>query len=293
MSPILKYINIVLDLSKVRITVAVALTTITGYVLGNGELDLHLIGVVSGIFLLACGSSVLNQIQEFSTDSLMERTCKRPLPSGKIGLRQALIIAMAEIAGGAFVLFEFVNIPALFLGLTALVWYNGIYTPMKKLTPHAVIPGSVIGAIPPLAGWVASGASLTDPRAWAMALFFFIWQVPHFYLLALKFGSQYENAGFPTISQRFSWRGQRLLILLWVVMTALVALLLYYSGVIGSAVGLFLISLSSLWLVAVFIKPVVEGSKNYKPIRYFMRLNFYVLFVIMVLNFDHVFMHLF
>ncbi len=284
-----EYINSVLELSKVKITVAVALTTITGYVLGNGKADMQLAGVVSGIFLLACGSSVLNQIQEFRTDSMMERTHNRPIPSGKIGVRHALIIALVEIAAGVFILLDFVNTMALILGLTALVWYNAIYTPLKKLTPHAVIPGSVIGAIPPLAGWVAAGRSVTDPEAWAMAFFFFIWQVPHFYLLALKFGPQYEDAGFPTIRQRYSVRNQRWLIFLWVVLTAAVASSLYFFGVIRSAAALLLISLSSVWLIIVFMVPVFKAPADFRPIRYFVRLNLYVLFVIMVLNVDRLF----
>ena len=76
-----EFIKIVLKLSKVRITVAVAFTTITGYVLGKGAFDLGFLAVTLGIFLLACGSSVINHLQEYRTDSIMDRTSKRPLPS--------------------------------------------------------------------------------------------------------------------------------------------------------------------------------------------------------------------
>ncbi len=69
-----QYIRMVLVLSKVRITVAVALTTLTGYVLGKGSFDWGFLPVAAGIFMLACGSSVINQIQEYRTDSLMDRT---------------------------------------------------------------------------------------------------------------------------------------------------------------------------------------------------------------------------
>ncbi len=204
----------------------------------------------------------------------------------------AKLIALAEIAGGVVILSEAVNIEALILGLLALVWYNGVYTPMKKMTPHAVIPGSLIGAIPPLAGWAGSGASLADPRAWAMALFFFIWQVPHFYLLVLKYGPQYEQAGFPALTHRLSKKALRRLILVWVICTALAALSLYQFGVIRSVVSVSLLFLSSMWVITLFAIPALNESINFRPIRYFMRFNYYVLFVILVLNADHLFTHL-
>jgi protoheme IX farnesyltransferase len=287
------YINIVLRLSKVRITIAVALTTITGYVLGRASFDFGFLAVTAGIFFLACGSSVLNHLQEYRTDSLMERTSKRPLPTGVISRFHALMIAVVEILTGSLILVFLVNTTALILGLLALVWYNLIYTPMKKVTPHAVIPGSFIGAIPPLAGWVAGGASLFTIQALAMALFFFVWQVPHFYLLSLKFGPQYERAGFPTLAKRHSDKNLRLLVLVWVIFTSITALLLYYFYVVTSLVSVLLLLASSLWLIGVFLLPVVRRSVNFKPIRYFMKFNYYVLFVILVLNFDHIFSKIF
>ena len=112
-----EYIQIVLKLSKVRITIFVALTTLTGYVLGKGTYDGGFLAVTAGIFLLACGSSVLNHLQEYRTDSLMERTSRRPLPSGKISRFHALMIALAEITAGIVVLYIFVNVEALIIGL--------------------------------------------------------------------------------------------------------------------------------------------------------------------------------
>jgi len=284
--------GIVFTLSKVRITVAVALTTLTGYVLGNGAFDAGFIPVTAGIFLLACGSSVINQLQEYHTDRLMERTRHRPLPSGKIKPFYAGILAFAEISAGITILYIFVNMLALITGLTALVWYNLVYTPLKKATPHAVIPGSFVGAIPPLAGWVASGASLLNPGAWFMALFFFVWQVPHFYLLAMKFGPQYEHAGFPVLTRRYSERQLRILILLWVVFTTITALSLYSAGVVNSLISVLLLCILSAWLIGVFLVPAMKGSKEFRPVKYFMQINYYVLLVIVVLNIDHVFVHL-
>ncbi len=282
-----EYTRIVFKLSKVRITIAVSVTTLTGYVLGKNGFDWGFLPVTAGIFMLACGSSVINHLQEYRTDSIMARTNRRPLPTGQISRTHAAMIAMIEILAGILILYFYVNLAALGLGLLALIWYNGIYTPMKRLTPHAVIPGSFIGAIPPLAGWVASGASLFEVRAWSMALFFFVWQVPHFYLLVLKYGPQYEQAGFPTLTKIHSNRNLRILILLWVFFTTFAALSLYQFNVVRSTISVLLLGLSSVWVVVVFLIPALRESVNFKPFQYFMRFNYYVLFVILVLNFDH------
>ena len=182
-----------------------------------------------------------------------------------------------------------VNFEALVLGILALIWYNLIYTPLKRVTPHAVIPGSVIGAIPPLVGWVASGEPLFEVRAWSLALFFFVWQVPHFYLLVLKYGPQYERAGFPSLTKRYTNKNMRMLILLWVISTTFAALSLYYFDVVRSTSSVILLCVSSVWIIVIFTIPVIKESVTFRPFRYFMRINYYVLFVILVLNFDHIF----
>ena len=209
-------ISIALKLSKVKITIAVAFTTITGYVLGKGYYDTGFIGVTIGIFLLACGSSVLNQLQEKSIDAIMDRTHNRPLPTGAINSKKALGLALFEIVIGSLIIFLTANFQLLILGWLALFWYNLVYTPLKSITPHAVIPGSVIGAIPPLIGWIAAGGSLSDFRAWVVAVFFFVWQVPHFYLLVLKYGTQYEKAGLPALTSRHNHKVIRYLIFIWI-----------------------------------------------------------------------------
>jgi protoheme IX farnesyltransferase len=287
MKSFLRFASTVLILSKVKITIAVAFTTITGYVLGKGAFDAGFVWVTLGIFLLACGSSVLNHVQEFRTDSVMERTQNRPLPQKQISTKQALLIAIVEIFAGSVILYIGSNLTALLLGLLALVWYNFIYTPLKKVTPHAVIPGSVIGSIPPMVGWVAAGASLADTRVWVMAVFFFVWQVPHFYLLVLKYGKQYQAAGFPALTNSMQEKSIRFLIFIWVLTTAIAALSLFYFRVVVAFQSMVLLTVSSIWLIVVFLIPLLKPEREFKPFRYFMRINYYVLFVILVLNFDH------
>jgi len=275
--------RIILELSKVRITIAVAFTTITGYILALGGYDFGFLLPTLGIFLLACGASVINHLQERKTDAVMERTRMRPLPARKVSLTFALLVAIVEILAGSLVLLLSAGIKALVLGLIALIWYNGIYTNLKRITPHAVIPGSVIGSIPPMVGWVGAGGELLSKQALLLSAFFFIWQVPHFYLLAIKYGNEYEAAGLPSVTSRMNPSGIRKLVFFWVVLSALAAVAMALSRLPVSAIGAVAILLAALILVIIFIPILREKQENFKAIRYFMKINYFVLFVILML----------
>jgi protoheme IX farnesyltransferase len=276
-------IKTLLELSKVKITVAVALTTITGYLLARGRFDEYLILPTLGIFILACGSSAINHYQERDKDALMDRTRNRPIPSGRISANATLLFAMVLTIIGSYLLYYSSGMLAMQLGLLALLWYNAIYTPLKARTAFAVIPGAVIGAIPPLVGWVAGGGSLLDARAWIMAFFFFIWQVPHFWLLMLKYGKEYEKAGYPVITNLYSERQIKNVTFIWVLATAVSALMipLFYLTQSWIILGGFLIS--SIWLVVIFSRLLLKRSEAFNPMFYFMRINYFVLVIIVML----------
>jgi protoheme IX farnesyltransferase len=279
-------IKLLMELSKVKITFAVAFTTIAGYLLAKGSFDTGLILPTIGIFLLACGSSSLNHYQDADRDKLMLRTANRPIPSGRISRRGALIVAFILSIAGSVLLFLGSNIVGLQLGLVALLWYNGIYTPMKRKTAFAVIPGSVIGAIPPVVGWVAGGGSITDPHVVILAFFFFIWQVPHFWLLMLKYGKEYVEAGYPSITQLYSEKSIRVLVFLWTLATAVTALMLPLFGIIENRVITIIVLLSVLWLIYIFSGLLRNQVLKFNPFFYFMRINYFVLAVIIALMID-------
>lgn len=279
-----KWIKILLELNKVRITIAVTLTTVAGYILAKGAIDQGIILPVLGIFVLACGSAVINHVQDRDKDAIMQRTSKRPIPSGKISTSLALTIGISEIIIGSVLIYLGSGFLAMQLGVLALIWYNGIYTPLKRKTAFAVIPGSIIGAIPPLVGWVAAGGSLVDPKAMVLALFFFMWQVPHFWLLMLKYGDEYQKAGFPSITSTISKRQLKYSTFLWTVATAVAALMVATSGLISLLIFKIMILLASIWLIAVFSKLILKKDQEFNPFYYFMRINYFVLIMILLLS---------
>jgi len=112
------------------------------------------------------------------------------------------------------------------LGLAAAVVYNGIYTPLKRVSPFVVLPGSLIGALPPVVGWTAAGGYLIDPSIHLVAFFFFIWQIPHFWLLLLFYARDYQDGGLPSLFDRFDRRQIVKLTFLWIAAVCVAALLL-------------------------------------------------------------------
>jgi len=199
-------LKILLELTKAKITVAVTISVATGFFMFTGAFTLDAVMPAAGVFLLACGSAALNQVQEAKVDGLMSRTRSRPIPSGRISRDWALFLSLVFIGAGMYVLscIETHTVTLLVLGGLAVVWYNGVYIALKRITAFAVIPGSLVGAIPPVIGWAAAGGVYDDPTILEVALFFFMWQIPHFWLLLLMFAEDYERAGLPSLTRVFS-----------------------------------------------------------------------------------------
>ncbi|MFZ4463514.1 MAG: protoheme IX farnesyltransferase, partial [Bacteroidales bacterium] len=269
----------------VKITFAVSFTTIAGYMLSKGSFDSGLVLPTIGIFLLACGSSALNHYQDADRDKLMKRTASRPIPSGKISRTETLIFAALLSTLGSILIYVASGLLAMQLGILALIWYNGIYTPLKRKTAFAVIPGSVIGSIPPLVGWVAGGGDLFTIQALLLAFFFFIWQVPHFWLLMLKYGPEYTEAGYPSITQIYSEKSIRFMTFVWTFATAVSALMLPIFGLIANSFLIVIVLLSVVWLVFTFAG-LLRKTNIFSPFFYFMRINYFVLAVILSLIID-------
>ena len=185
----------ILKLGKVTISIPVALTGFLGYYRFDAQFDRGLLYIILGIFFLAMGSSTFNQVQERKIDKFMKRTRNRPLPSGQVTLTFALISGLSlSILGLIFLLLTRSWIAAS-IGVFTLLWYNLVYTPLKRVTPFAVVPGALIGALPPIIGWTAAGGSIMDKEIFLIAMFLFIGQMPHYWLLLMKIGDEFKDAG--------------------------------------------------------------------------------------------------
>ena len=198
--------NKYLKLGKVGIAMPVALTGFLGFYMASPVLEWNALLCTTGIFFLAMASGSLNQIQERHTDALMKRTSDRPLPSGEINLTQAILATVSLILSGTALLMLTGHLLAPLLGIFTLLWYNLVYTPLKRITAFAVLPGALIGALPPLIGWTAAGENPLDMEILAVAFLLFVGQMPHYWLLLIKVGDEFHKAGLPVITSLFDQR---------------------------------------------------------------------------------------
>lgn len=213
------FISILLQLIKVRLSLAVTLSAVSGFFISQKVPGANLVFLTTGVFFLAASAAVLNQISEIKYDRIMSRTKERPLPLELISGKSASAIAMVLMCAGISCL-SFTGIIAVCLGLAALIMYNLIYTKLKRISILAIIPGAIVGAIPPLIGYEAAGGGIPDPAITMFSSFVFLWQLPHFWLILIKNRKDYEAAGFVTFSSNISRKQIRNLVFIWVLLSS-------------------------------------------------------------------------
>ena len=276
-----------LSLSKSGISSCVALSAFTGYVLTAHRIDSRLALLLPGVFLLAAGASSLNQYQERSIDARMMRTRARPIPSGKISPPRALMFSLTLAAAGFVLVFSGAGAAAAVLGLAAILWYNCVYTSLKKRTAFAVVPGAVVGAFPPAIGWVAGGGNLRSHELIVLCMFLFMWQLPHFWLIVLRYSDDYERAGLPTLRRVFSEGQTARITAQWIFCLGASSLSLFLSGSARNPVTAVPICLASLWLIGsgsvILLKRRGPGEKAPYP-ALFAKINIFLFLVLTLLS---------
>ncbi|MDT8392479.1 MAG: protoheme IX farnesyltransferase [Bacteroidales bacterium] len=275
----------IVELAKVRITIAVTLSTLTGYILYSGVIDAKALWASLGVFLLASSSSALNQYQERKTDALMTRTRKRPLPSGRLSISQAFSVIILLFVAGSIILYLQTNLLSLGLGMLTFVWYNAFYTPLKYRTVYALLIGSVIGALPPVIGWTAAGGEITATPALYLAFFIYLWQVPHFILLLLMYGDDYRKAGLPVLTTYFSHVGVQRIMFVWINGTMITGFMLPFICRLDYLVSILLMFVLSAGLPLSMLLFVLTKT-YFNPKRAFILMNVYLLLVMVIISID-------
>ncbi|MDX2432713.1 MAG: protoheme IX farnesyltransferase [Bacteroides sp.] len=277
------YFRALLKLGKFTIALPVALTGFLGYFLHTPLLDRNALLVISGVFLLSMGSGAINQIQERDIDARMDRTRSRPIPAGIIRLNHAIIFSLIFSIAGLVILALTGELLAAGIGLFTLFWYNGVYTPLKRVTAFAVFPGALIGALPPLIGWAAAGGSPLDLEIVLVAFLLFVGQMPHYWLLLLKIGSQFRDAGMPVITNLLAPRQIRNLSFIWIAATAVIVLMLPVTPIMGNRlISVLLIFLTIAFMIRMFrLSYRGDLMKHWK--KAFITVNLFYLVIILAL----------
>jgi protoheme IX farnesyltransferase len=279
-----------LVLGKVKIAFFASLSAATGLLLANRPPGGALPVLAAGVFLLAGGACALNQYQERDSDALMGRTAGRPIPGGRVNPGRALCFSLVLIGSGSLVLFFTGSLTAPLLGLAAVFWYNGVYTWMKSRSAFAAIPGALVGAIPPAIGWAAGGGRLYDPALLTLCFFFFMWQVPHFFVHLLAFGKEYEAIGRPSLTTVFTEAQLGRLVFQWLFAAAVSLQLIIVHGLIRSPFILIALLAVSFWLVIRGIRLLSQGKPGYPGL--FRGINWFMLAVMLLFSLDTLPRHL-
>src|SRR5882724_3351155 len=182
-------------LTKPDVSFLVLITTAAGYYMGaRGPVNwLHMLQTVFATMLIAAGTAALNHYIERESDRYMRRTASRPLPSGQLQPREALVFGVALAIAGAADLWISSGALASVLGVITCLSYLLAYTPLKKRTVWATFVGAFPGAVPPMIGWAAASGSL-DRGAWLLFGILFLWQFPHFHAIAWMYREDYSRA---------------------------------------------------------------------------------------------------
>lgn len=182
------------QLTKVGLSVSVVFTSITGYLLAAETINYNIILLLAiGGYLMVGASNAFNQVIEKDIDALMQRTKNRPLPSGRMKVNTALVIAVVFTILGIGILYS-INPKCALFGAISIFIYTSAYTPLKRITPLAVFVGAIPGAIPFMLGWVASSGKFGIEAGFLFMIQFF-WQFPHFWAIGWLQFEEYNKAG--------------------------------------------------------------------------------------------------
>ena len=212
------------QLTKVGLSLSVVFSSLAGYLLAADHIDYKILSLLAiGGYLMVGASNAFNQIIEKDIDKLMKRTQNRPLPTGRMRINTALIIAISFTFFGLGILY-YINEKSALFGAASIVLYTCAYTPLKGVTPLAVFVGAFPGAIPFMLGWVAATNDF-GIEAGTLFMIQFFWQFPHFWAIGWLGHEEYLKAGYNLLPMGKKDRKAVIQILLYTLLMIVISIL--------------------------------------------------------------------
>ena len=276
-----------LELTKPRVVALITFTAVVGTLLaspGAPPLEALVWGNL-GIALAAACAATLNHVLDRRIDAQMARTRARPLPSGQLSERQALVFAAVLGVSAMAILAFLVNLLTAVLTFLSLIGYAVVYTVwLKRATSQNIVIGGAAGAAPPVLGWAAVSNGI-DPNALLLFLIIFVWTPPHFWALAIARRDEYARAGIPMLPVTHGVAHARLQVLLYTVLLVVVTLMPFLtrmSGLIYLAAALVLNAGFLYYALALKI-----SAREELPMRVFRFSVTYLMWLFAALLVDH------
>jgi len=274
------------EMCKPRVVMLMILTALVGMFLavpGMVPLDVLILGNL-GIALVSGSGAVVNHLIDRKVDAVMRRTSNRPMPQGRVDVRQTAVFAAVIGVLGMAILMIWVNALTAWLTLASFIGYAFIYTGyLKRATPQNIVIGGLSGAMPPLLGWAAVTGTI-EPGALLLVLIIFAWTPPHFWALAIHRKDEYAKTDIPMLPVTHGEFVTKLHIVLYTVILILVSILPWLIGMSGplylvAALGLGLGFLAWALLLLYRPKPTTAMATFRYSIVYLM-----VLFPVLVVD---------
>ncbi len=246
-------------ITKAGLAISVVFSSIAGFVLGIDHFEVStwwvLLKLAIGGYCMVGASNAYNQVIEKDLDALMDRTKNRPVASGRMQPRVAVVVAsMLTILG--LVLLYSINPKSAMFGAISIFLYTSVYTPLKTMTSLSVFVGAFPGAIPFMLGWVAATGEF-GIEAGTLFLIQFFWQFPHFWAIGWFLYEDYEKAGFfmlPTGKRDNGTALQIILYTIWLIIASLLPMFGYTGQLFLSPVAAVLVFLIGLWMLFYAVK---------------------------------------
>jgi protoheme IX farnesyltransferase len=276
-----------LELTKPKVSLLIVFTAIVGMVLASpGWIPLNALLLGSlGIAMASGSAAAFNHILDRRIDGQMNRTRRRPLPTGHMQESHAIVFALALAAASMAILCAGVNVLTAVLTFCSLIGYAIVYTMwLKRATPQNIVIGGAAGAAPPILGWAAVTNTI-DPNALVLFLIVFTWTPPHFWALAIARRDDYAKVGIPMLPVTHGVPYTRLQIVLYTILLILATLLPFLTGMSGLIYLAAAIALNARFLY--FVVVLNKGMRPELPIRTFRFSITYLMLLFAALIVDH------
>ncbi len=256
------YLKAFFKLMKPRVMSLVIFTCAVGLLIAPTKINLT--NTVFSLIAVALGSGAagaLNMWYESDLDSLMTRTCLRPIPTGKLTKNQALIFGIVSSIISVIGLYVFSNLIAAIILAITILFYVFVYTIwLKRKTPQNIVIGGAAGALPPVIGWaIATNEISLEPII--LFLIIFIWTPSHFWALSLYKTDDYKKAKIPMLPITSGIKATKLNIFIYAAVLLPTSLLPYFLNFSG----LFYLSLAALissYYILISYKLLKEKNPN-------------------------------
>jgi protoheme IX farnesyltransferase len=273
------------QLIKFTLSFMVVFSTVVSFLIAPNE-QFYVRGkIISVLLLFAAGmlitgsANAINQVLEKNSDSLMKRTAKRPVASGRMSVNEATTFAFIAGTLGVFIMWQYFNLQSAMVSLFSLFLYGFIYTPLKKVNSVSVLVGAIPGALPCLIGWVAATDDFST-GGWILFGIQFLWQFPHFWAIAWLAHKDYETAGFKLLpADKGPTKFTAMQSIIYSALMIPMGLMPYFTGMAGM-VSMWIMLVCNIWMV--YVSVLLFIRMNPKSARMVMFSSYFYLMIVLL-----------